>query len=64
MPDVPFEEKHEIEDVANKYGIDIISLIATTSEDRIKKIAKEAKGFIYVDHRWELQVQEVKLILI
>ena len=28
VPDVPFEEKHEIEDVANKYGIDIISLIA------------------------------------
>ena len=48
VPDVPFEEKHEIEDVANKYGIDIISLIAPTSEDRIKKIAKEAKGFIYV----------------
>ncbi|CAM2076927.1 MAG: tryptophan synthase subunit alpha [uncultured Clostridium sp.] len=46
--DIPFEEKHEIEDVANKYGIDIISLIAPTSEDRIKKIAKEAKGFIYV----------------
>ena len=45
VPDVPFEEKH---DVANKYGIDIISLIAPTSEDRIKKIAKEAKGFIYV----------------
>ena len=48
VPDVPFEEKHEIEDVANKYGVDIISLIAPTSEDRIKKIAKEAKGFVYV----------------
>ena len=48
VPDVPFEEKHEIEDIANKYGVDIISLIAPTSEDRIKKIAKEAKGFVYV----------------
>lgn len=48
VPDIPFEEKHEIEDVANKYSVDIISLIAPTSEDRIKKIAKEAKGFIYV----------------
>lgn len=48
VPDVPFEEKQEIEEVATKYGVDIISLIAPTSEDRIKKIAKEAKGFVYV----------------
>lgn len=48
IPDVPFEEKNEIEDIANKYDIDIISLIAPTSEERIKTIAKEAKGFIYV----------------
>ncbi|WP_195988415.1 tryptophan synthase subunit alpha [Clostridium sp. D53t1_180928_C8] len=48
IPDVPFEEKNEIEHISNKYDIDIISLIAPTSEERIKTIAKEAKGFIYV----------------
>ena len=48
VPDMPFEEKGELDSTAAKYGIDIISMIAPTSEDRIKMIAKEAKGFIYV----------------
>jgi tryptophan synthase alpha chain len=48
IPDLPFEEKGEIYEIAKKYGVDIISLIAPTSEDRIKTIAKEATGFVYV----------------
>lgn len=48
IPDMPFEEKGELADIADNYGIDIISLIAPTSEKRIKTIAKDAKGFIYV----------------
>lgn len=48
IPDIPFEEKHEVSDVAEKYGVTIISMIAPTSEQRIKKIASEAKGFIYL----------------
>lgn len=48
VPDMPFEEKGEISDAAAKYGIDIISLIAPTSEDRIKLIAQEAQGYIYI----------------
>lgn len=48
LPDLPFEEKEEFSEVADKYGIDIISLIAPTSENRISMIAKEAKGFIYI----------------
>lgn len=48
IPDLPFEEKHEVEDIASQYGIDVISLIAPTSKKRIKMIAKEAKGFIYL----------------
>ena len=48
LPDVPFEEKEEFQGPAEKYGIDLISMIAPTSEDRIAEIAKEAKGFIYV----------------
>jgi len=48
LPDVPFEEKAEFDSVCKKYGLDLISLIAPTSENRIAMIAKEAKGFIYV----------------
>ncbi len=48
LPDLPFEEKEEFADVCDKYGIDLISLIAPTSENRIAKIAKDAKGFLYI----------------
>jgi len=48
LPDLPFEEKDEFSAVAKQYGVDIISLIAPTSENRVAMIAKEADGFIYV----------------
>ena len=48
IPDCPFEERAEFDEVAGKYGIDFISMIAPTSEDRIKTIASKARGFIYV----------------
>lgn len=48
LPDMPFEEKEEFADVSKKYGIEMISLIAPTSEDRVSMIAKEAEGFIYI----------------
>lgn len=47
LPDVPFEEKEEFAPTCRKYGLDLISLIAPTSEDRIARIAKEAEGFLY-----------------
>jgi len=47
VPDLPFEEKNEIKPLCNKYGVDLISLIAPTSHERIKMIAKEADGFVY-----------------
>lgn len=47
LPDVPFEEKEEFDQVCKKYGLDLISLIAPTSHDRITRIAKEAEGFVY-----------------
>ncbi|MCH5317327.1 MAG: tryptophan synthase subunit alpha [Eubacterium sp.] len=47
IPDLPFEEKEELQSVADTYGIDVVSLIAPTSENRIKMIAAQAKGFIY-----------------
>lgn len=48
IPDMPYEEKGEADEIASKYGVDVISLIAPTSEERIKTIAADAKGFIYV----------------
>ncbi|WP_298499934.1 tryptophan synthase subunit alpha [uncultured Methanobrevibacter sp.] len=47
-PDLPFEEKGEIKDIALKNGVDVISLIAPTSKERIQKIAGDATGFIYI----------------
>lgn len=48
LPDVPYEEKEEFTEVFDRYGLDLISMIAPTSEDRIAMISKEAKGFIYM----------------
>ncbi len=48
IPICPFEEKEEVDVVASRYGIDLISMIAPTSKERIRKIAKGAKGFLYV----------------
>ena len=48
LPDLPFEEKEEFLNDCHKYGVDLISLIAPTSANRISMIAKEAKGFIYI----------------
>ena len=47
VPDLPYEEKEELSGVFESYGIDLISLIAPTSHERIRMIAKEAKGFVY-----------------
>lgn len=48
LPDLPFEEKEEFLPLCHKYGVDLISLIAPTSENRIAMIAKEAEGFLYI----------------
>ena len=48
LPDVPFEEKDDFAPVCKANGIDFISLIAPTSENRIAMIAKEAEGFVYL----------------
>ena len=46
LPDIPFEEKDEFNDVCKKYDVDLISMIAPTSNSRISMIAKEASGFV------------------
>ena len=48
LPDLPFEEKEEFDDICKKYDVDLVSLIAPTSANRIAMIAKEAQGFIYI----------------
>lgn len=48
LPDLPYEEKDEFLPVCKRYDVDLISLIAPTSENRISMIAKEADGFIYI----------------
>lgn len=47
LPDVPFEEKEDFDDLCKAYNMDLISLIAPTSEERISMIAREASGFVY-----------------
>jgi tryptophan synthase alpha chain len=48
IPDLPYEEKGEVDGVAIAHGVELISMIAPTSKDRIRMIAKEARGFLYV----------------
>jgi len=47
VPDLPFEERDELLPACEKHDIDLISLIAPTSNERAVTIAKEAKGFLY-----------------
>lgn len=48
LPDLPYEEKDEFLPICRKHGVDLISMIAPTSENRIAMIAKEAEGFLYI----------------
>lgn len=48
LPDLPFEEKEEFLPLCHTYGVDLISLVAPTSKNRIAMIAKEAEGFLYI----------------
>lgn len=48
LPDLPFEEKEEFLPLCHTYGVDLVSLIAPTSKNRIVMIAKEAEGFLYI----------------
>ncbi|MCL2112206.1 MAG: tryptophan synthase subunit alpha [Clostridiales bacterium] len=48
IPDLPFEEQGEAKEVAGKYGVEVVTLVAPTSEKRVAEIAKDAEGFIYL----------------
>lgn len=47
VPDVPYEEKEDLAGACKKYDVELVSLIAPTSHERIQMIAKEAEGFLY-----------------
>ena len=48
IPDLPFEERAEAAVFADKHGVNLITLIAPTSAERVRMLAKSAKGFIYL----------------
>jgi len=47
LPDVPFEEREDFAPFCKRYSLDLIPLVAPTSNERISMIAKEAEGFVY-----------------
>jgi tryptophan synthase alpha chain len=47
IPDLPFEESEEALQAAANAGVDLIPLIAPTSQERIAKICAQGQGFIY-----------------
>ncbi|MBP1933440.1 tryptophan synthase alpha chain [Ammoniphilus resinae] len=47
IPDLPVEESGEVIALSKQYSIPLISLVAPTSKQRIRKIAEQAEGFIY-----------------
>ena len=48
VPDLPFEERDEFLPWCEKYGVDLIAMVAATSRERVTAIAREAKGFLYI----------------
>ncbi|MBQ4523813.1 MAG: tryptophan synthase subunit alpha [Lachnospiraceae bacterium] len=48
IPDIPYEERGELEGFAKKYDLDFITLIAPTSKNRIAALAKNTSGYIYL----------------
>ncbi|MDR1208924.1 MAG: tryptophan synthase subunit alpha [Clostridiales bacterium] len=48
IPDLPYEESFEVKRAARLFGVDLISLVAPTSAERVRKIARDADGFLYI----------------
>ncbi|MDD7404054.1 MAG: tryptophan synthase subunit alpha [Butyribacter sp.] len=48
IPDLPFEERDELVPIARQYDVDVITMVAPTSKERIRKVVADATGFIYV----------------
>lgn len=48
IPDLPYEEQAEVREVAVRYGVEVVTLIAPTSSGRVESIARGAEGFLYL----------------
>jgi len=49
IPDLPPDEGSELEAVTQRYGLDLVYLLAPTStEERIRLVAQRSRGFIYL----------------
>ncbi len=48
VPDLPYEEKADIQRYCTAHGVKLVSMIAPTSEDRIHEIPSHAEGFLYI----------------
>lgn len=47
VPDIPLEEREELMNICEGNSVYLIPLVAPTSKERIEKITKGAKGFVY-----------------
>lgn len=47
IPDLPLEENASMSELAERYEIHLIPLVAPTSKERVSAIASKAKGFVY-----------------
>lgn len=47
LPDLPVEEDEDVAELAERYGIHRIPLVAPTSRERIARIVGRARGFVY-----------------
>ena len=47
IPDLPYEERDEIQDFADRFNVIMISLVSPASQERARKITEEARGFLY-----------------
>lgn len=63
VPDLPFEEHGEFLPACDKYGIALISMVAITSQQRITRIARAAKGFLYIMATPGTREQELQQIM-
>lgn len=48
IPDLPYEESAPVREASRKCGVDLVSLAAPTSRERVKTIAKGSDGFLYL----------------
>lgn len=48
LPDVPYEQKADVQPAAKRCGVSVISMIAPAGKERMQKIARDAEGFLYM----------------